>query len=76
MRVNLAPSWDLTTDHSASSYGQPVLVNRGTNEAYGKGDILEAYPSWGYMSAAAVVERLAKIKGLLSDELVTSFCKG
>jgi hypothetical protein len=30
----------LTTEHAASSYGQPVLVNTETNEAYGIGDIL------------------------------------
>lgn len=75
MNINLSPSWDLTTEHSASSYGQPVLVNRGTNEAYGKGDILEAYPSWGYMPASAVVERLAKIKDLTDNEAINAFCK-
>jgi hypothetical protein len=42
MKATLAPSWDLTTEHAASSYGQPVLVNRGTGEAFGPGDILAA----------------------------------
>jgi len=32
--------WRLTTDHSASSYGQPVLVDPDGN-AYGPGDILK-----------------------------------
>ena len=30
----------LSTEHSASSYGQPVLVDTETREAYGRGDIL------------------------------------
>jgi hypothetical protein len=30
----------LTTEHSASSYGQPVLVDTETGQAYGTGDIL------------------------------------
>ena len=32
------PDATLTTEHSASSYGQPVLVIEG--EAYGPGDVL------------------------------------
>jgi len=30
----------LTTEHAASSYDQPVLVDTETNEAYGVADIL------------------------------------
>lgn len=30
----------LTTEHAASSYGQPVLVDTKTNIAYGTADIL------------------------------------
>ena len=30
----------LTTEHAASSYGQPVLVDTETNIAYGIADIL------------------------------------
>lgn len=45
MQVNLSGSWELSTDHAASSYGQPVLVNRATGEAFGPGDILKPYPS-------------------------------
>jgi len=33
-------SFCLTTEHSASSYGQPVLVDTETGIAYGIGDIL------------------------------------
>lgn len=67
MHTNLAPSWDLTTDHAASSYGQPVLVNRGTGEAYGPGDVLVPYPSWGYVTGAMAVARLAKRRKLDAD---------
>lgn len=35
----LSDGWMLTTDHSASSYGQLVLVSP-TGEAYGPGDLL------------------------------------
>jgi hypothetical protein len=38
--VLLTPSWVLTTNHSASSYGQPVLVDRSTGEAYWPGDMV------------------------------------
>lgn len=60
MQVNLSGSWDLSTDHAASSYGQPVLVNRATGTAFGPGDILKPYPSWGFMPAAEAVRRLSK----------------
>jgi hypothetical protein len=47
MEIILAPSRILTTDHAASSYNQPVLVHRGTGEAFGPEDIVQCYPSWG-----------------------------
>lgn len=36
----LGPSWVLTTEHAASSHGDPVLVDEHTGTAYGPGDIL------------------------------------
>ena len=33
--------FELTTEHSASSYGKAVLVDRETGEAYGPADLLE-----------------------------------
>ncbi len=63
----LAPSWELSTEHASSSYGRPVLVNRATGEAFGPGDILMAYPSYGYLPARLVVERLAKVANLDED---------
>lgn len=58
MEIQLTPSYILTNEHSASSYGQPVLVNRGSGAAYGPGDILQPYPSWGYIPATRAVERM------------------
>lgn len=34
------PRFRYTTDHAASSYGQPVLVDDETGTAYGPGDLL------------------------------------
>ena len=68
MEIVLKPSWILTTDHSASSYGQPVLVNRGTGEAFGPGDVLQAYPSWGYTPAFHAVRRMMKTAVLSEEE--------
>ena len=75
-KTQLTPSWILTTDHEASSYGQPVLVKRSTGEAFGRSDILEAYRSWGFLPAAKVVERMAKTRAMseAERELVGRFC--
>lgn len=69
-------SWELTTDHTASSYGQPVLVNRTTKDAYGAGDIVQAYPSWGFTLAADAVRRMAATAELTPDQtnIVNRFC--
>ena len=42
----------LTTDHAASSYGQPVLVLDG--DAFGPGDLLENPDGWLVTALAAV----------------------
>ncbi len=57
--IVLSPSWELTTA-DASSNGQPALVHRWTGEAFGPGDIMRAYPGYGWQSAAAAVRRLTK----------------
>ena len=59
MKASLSPTWELSDEHAMSSYGQPVLVQRSTGDACGPGDILQAYNSWGFLSAAQVVMRLA-----------------
>jgi len=58
MKVKLSVGWELSTDHAASSYGQPVLVKRSTGQAFGPGDILTA--GTGDVLAADAVRRLAK----------------
>lgn len=75
MQVNLSGSWELSTDHAASSYGQPVLVNRTTGEAFGPGDILKPYPPYGFMPAAEAVRRLSKTADLDAEgrDLVAKF---
>jgi len=69
MEITLAPSWILSTEHSASSYGQPVLVKRATGEAFGPRDVVKLYPSHGYAPAAEGVARLAKTADLDVDGL-------
>jgi hypothetical protein len=68
MKISLTPSFELTNEHSASSYGQLVLVNRDTGEAFGPADIIKPYPSWSYMPAAKAVERMAAKKKLTDEE--------
>ena len=77
MNATLAPSFVLTTEHAASSYGQPVLVHRQTGTAYGPGDVLEAYPSFGLLPAKQVVARLAKGASLDAEgqAAVAQFCR-
>jgi hypothetical protein len=60
MTCHLTPSYVLTTDHAASSYGKPVLVHLPTGIAYGSADLHEFYPSHGITTAAAFVSRMVK----------------
>lgn len=60
MERHLSPSWKLSTEHAASSYGIPVLVNCASGEAFGPGDIVKPYPSWGFGPARDAVSRMAK----------------
>ena len=62
MVIVLSPSWVLTDEHSASSYGIPVLVHRAAEgQAYGPGDIVKPYPSWGLQPASHAVKRFLNI---------------
>ena len=76
MTVQLTPFWMLTAADAASSNSIPVLLKCGTGEAYGPGDILEAYSGWGIMPASRAVERMAKTRALseAERELVGRFC--
>lgn len=60
MTIELTPSFVLTDEHPACSYGQPVLVDRSTQEAYGPNDILKTYASWSYGLASEHVRRMAR----------------
>ena len=64
MSATLSPTWEISTDHAGSSYDQPVLVNRGTGEAYGPGDIVMLDPSHGFTQAAKAVRQLARMATL------------
>lgn len=75
METQLSSSWKLTTEHPASSYGQPVLVRLADGEAFGPGDIVQAYPSWPMQPAAAAAERLARTADKLDDPLVQKFVR-
>ena len=76
MRAQLTGTWELSTEHAASSYGQPVLVHRPTGDAYGPADVIKPYPSFGFMRAADAVVRLARTAHLDGEgaALVEAFC--
>ncbi len=71
MTAQLSPSWLITTEHVQSHDGLGVLVNRQTGKAYGPGDTLSDYASFGPQPATSVVERLAK--GARLDEKQREF---
>jgi hypothetical protein len=66
-KVQLTPSFELTTEHSASSYGQPVLVHLATGYVFGPSDFVRCYPNWPIQPAAEAVKRLGNL-GARSDE--------
>jgi hypothetical protein len=68
MIVQLTPSWRLTDEHAASSYGQPVLVQTSNPEAYGPGDMVRCYPGWPFQPASIAVERLANLEQHTDEE--------
>ena len=78
MKTLLTPSFFLSDEHAASSYSQPVLVDRHTGAAFGPGDILRPYPSWSLEPASRHVRRMARTAGLDDDgqRAVESFCGG
>lgn len=79
MNIQLTPSWQLTTEHAASSYGIPVLVNRHESFiAYGPEDIVQPYPSWSIWPAWKAVARMASVKLDLTPEeqaAILEWCK-
>lgn len=76
MKIQLSPSLSLTTDHPASSYGMPVLVNSAdSRQAYGPADIVAFYNK-PPQPAAMWVRRLAKTLANKDDiQACASFLK-
>ena len=74
MNARLNPSFELTTEHPASQYGIPVLLNHH-GEAFGPSDILSLYLNVGHCSAAAFVVRYANELGEAEREAAKQFCR-
>jgi hypothetical protein len=74
-RLRLSASWELTSIHPSSRYGTPVLVRIETGEAYGTGDLVKLFPSYGLIPAADAVRRLARARSLAGHgkQMVESF---
>ena len=68
MKAELSPPWQLTTEHAASSYVHPVLVNGDTGDVYGPRDMVQLYPSHEPTPAKIAVKRLAETLQLTSKE--------
>lgn len=73
MQHILTPSYILTTEHAASSYGVPVLLHRQTGRVYGPADIAVFYPSHSPSSAADFAIRSLKTNPEAKDA-VRAFC--
>lgn len=56
-RVRLTARWEVTTEHSQSCSGKPVLVDRRTGAAYGPGDPVRMAPRGPLLPAAEGVRR-------------------
>jgi hypothetical protein len=69
MKVRLTASFELTDERADSFSGQPVLVNRPTGKAYGPGDFIEPYESWGFKPAVVHVTRMTKMKKHTHEEM-------
>ena len=61
MTIVINKQYVLTTEHPASSYGQPVLVRDGI--AYGAGDVIDD-GIFGLLPAADVVRNFAQTEQL------------
>ncbi len=65
MDITFSNGATLTTDHAASSYGQPVLVI--DSQAYGPADIINPSCIFGPLSAAMMVSQLVKDDGFIGS---------
>ena len=68
-RLRLSDQWILTTEHPASSHGEPMLVYSQDGVAYKWGDIVSRTPNDGYLSATDLVDNLLWGPGLSETEL-------
>jgi hypothetical protein len=59
MQVKLTANYFLTTDHAKSRFGQPVLVDRATGQAFLPSDAFAPYEFWQTMKADQIVKRMA-----------------
>ena len=69
MKLHLNDEWKLTDEHSASSYGKPVLVELETGQACGPGDILQINPSGGHVPGYIAVRGMTEDKAFSADEI-------
>lgn len=68
MHVKLTATYFLTTDHAKSRFGQPVLVNRATGQAFLPSDAFAPYESWQIMQAAQVVNKMTSWRNFSREE--------
>ena len=68
MTVTLSPTWILSDAHATASYGQPVLINGETGEAYGPSDMVQLYPSHEPIIAKLAVMHLVRTLNLSAAE--------
>jgi len=69
LTVTLDGLGKLTDEHSASSYGQPVLVREEMGEALGPGDLMELVPMFSNARPASeLVASWLKVSGDQLDE--------
>jgi hypothetical protein len=68
MIVKLTATYFITTDHEKSRFGQPVLVNRATGQAFLPSDSLQAYESWQKMPATQIVNKMASWRDFSVEE--------
>ena len=69
MRVRLTPLWSLTDELEDSFTGQAVLVNQGTGEAFGPGDVIKPYSFWELKPAAFHATLMGNIEEHTYEEL-------
>jgi len=73
--LKLADGWTLSTEHSASSYGVPVLVGPD-GQAYSRHDILVGGDEENLTSAAFIAAEKAAKVGLTQHKMVQAFILG